>query len=325
MFGKDPRNADYRRLSICRELVTRMGGASRAERREGHGSLFWFELPLDPMVATDGAAVEQRTGSARLVGYGKKSDSQGDYSGRGLRVLVADDNVTNQIVARLMLEQVGLSVDVAGDGAEAVAATENHAYHLVLMDVQMPGMDGIEATRRVRARERERGLSRVPIMALTAYAFPEDWEVCLTAGMDDYVAKPITREAIHALIARWLPAGPNAPASGACVLDVEALMKRLGGDPAFVKRLLGMFRTDAEKQIATLLAIEYPDGGVSKSLGHRLKGASRNVGANRLAEVAATIESFDGRRDEWKARLLVLEESWRLTKDALDKQLGRDS
>lgn len=130
-----------------------------------------------------------------------------DGSGKGLQVLVAEDNVVNQIVARRLLEKQGFRVEVVCNGKEALQALQRRRYDLVLMDVQMPEMDGVEATRAFRQTEQSSG-ARVPIVALTADQAPENRQRCLEAGMDGYILKPIDMKALHYLIEQLLPPRP---------------------------------------------------------------------------------------------------------------------
>jgi CheY-like chemotaxis protein len=121
------------------------------------------------------------------------------------RVIVVDDNPINQLVACQMLLGLGVQVDTAANGAEALAMLEQGNYALVFMDVMMPVLDGLEATHRWRQREQANGGGRLPIVALTANAMSSDRERCLAAGMDDYLAKPVRREQLAQMLARWLP------------------------------------------------------------------------------------------------------------------------
>jgi len=129
-----------------------------------------------------------------------------------VRVLLAEDNAVNQKVALLILKGFGIEADVVATGVEALDALVGVSYDLVLMDCQMPEMDGFEATRRIR--ERERGSRRLPVVAMTANAMVGDREKCLKAGMDDHVPKPVRVEALHAALSRWLPPGALTPRAG---------------------------------------------------------------------------------------------------------------
>ena len=127
-------------------------------------------------------------------------------------MLLAEDNLVNQKVALVMLRKLGIEADVVGTGVEALDALVGVAYDLVLMDCQMPEMDGFEATRRIR--ERERGSRRLPVVAMTANAMMGDRERCIEAGMDDHIPKPVRVEALHRALLHWLPAGAVPPLAG---------------------------------------------------------------------------------------------------------------
>jgi PAS domain S-box-containing protein len=191
-------------LSISKGLVELMGGSLAVTSTVGHGTHFTVTLPLPAAtaptppgpthdLATIAAGVAARSGPAP----------------RGVRVLVAEDNMINQVVAVSLLAHMGCTVDVAADGLEAVRRWSDGAFDLILMDCQMPEMDGLEATRRIRAAEAGRG--RIPIVALTANAMREDRDACLAAGMDDHIAKPVTEESLLAAIALARRAHDTAP------------------------------------------------------------------------------------------------------------------
>ena len=129
-----------------------------------------------------------------------------------VRVLLAEDNLVNQKVALAMLRKLGIDADLAATGIEALDALVGVAYDLVLMDCQMPAMDGFEATRRIR--ERERGTRHLPVVAMTANAMVGDRERCLEAGMDDHIPKPVRMEVLQRALHRWLPAGALPPVGG---------------------------------------------------------------------------------------------------------------
>jgi signal transduction histidine kinase len=172
-------------LTISKHIVERMGGSLRAESKPGQGSRFWFELPL-PVTAEPSVVSEP---------------SFAPDDAAGLRVLVAEDNAVNRLIATKVLEQLGHRVEVVEDGFGAVERALD-GFDVVLMDVQMPGMDGLEAARRIRAIEAERGYARLPIVALTANAMKGDRELCLDAGMDEHLPKPIDRELATQILTR---------------------------------------------------------------------------------------------------------------------------
>jgi signal transduction histidine kinase/AmiR/NasT family two-component response regulator len=189
-------------LAICRELTQMMGGAIWVDSREGKGSTFTVELPLER-----GLAVEPVPAPA------PQSD---DAEEGALRLLAAEDNPTNQQVLAAVMGSLGLEIDIVADGRLAFEAWRDGAYDLILMDIQMPVMDGIDSARAIRAAEREEGRSRTPIVALTANALSHQVEEYLAAGMDGHVAKPIEIAKLYEAISRALnDAAQNAASSAA--------------------------------------------------------------------------------------------------------------
>lgn len=178
-------------LAIVRQLVLMMGGKTGVESEPGQGSVFWCEL--DFPVAAVGMQTEAQ----------KESTPQAEGSLLG-RILLVEDNKVNQMVASKMLTAMGLTVDLAENGEKALAALAEKRYDLVLMDCQMPVMDGYEATRAFRSQEPQ-GPRRLPIIAMTAHAMTGDRQKCLEAGMDDYLAKPVKKELLRKLLGQWLP------------------------------------------------------------------------------------------------------------------------
>jgi signal transduction histidine kinase/CheY-like chemotaxis protein len=181
-------------LSISRQLAIAMGGRIDVTSTPGHGSEFHLTVTFDEAAATDVAPAK-----------GVAADSQQDErrSGRRERILVAEDNEINQRVAIRLLQRLGFEPDIAPNGAEAVAAVARKPYDLILMDIQMPEMNGLEASQELRRRESENG-SRIPIVAMTANVLPEDREACRSAGMDDYVSKPVSLKELKRVVDRWL-------------------------------------------------------------------------------------------------------------------------
>ena len=220
----------------------------------------------------------------------------------GVHLLLAEDNETNQDLARRILARVGITLDVAPDGLAAVEMARRGDYAAVLMDVQMPGIDGLEATRRIRA---ERAGKPLPIIAMTANAMQGDAEKCLAAGMDDYVSKPINRQTLFETLRRWLPSraevAPPAPVETPTVgidlagVDVADTVRRLGVDLPTVIELLRGFAPDATAALAALeRAAAAGDRDGMRRHAHTLAGAAGNVGATQLARAAKDVERAAG-------------------------------
>jgi CheY-like chemotaxis protein/nitrogen-specific signal transduction histidine kinase/HPt (histidine-containing phosphotransfer) domain-containing protein len=218
------------------------------------------------------------------------------YGGRKVRVLVAEDNITNQQVAVGLLKRLGLGADAVANGVEALRAVEGIPYDVVLMDVQMPEMDGLEATRRLR--EQGKG---VVIIAMTAHALQGDRERCLAAGMDDYVTKPVDGEALAEVLSRWLPEegeeeeGDALEAEGdegEPEFDRGGLLDRLMGDEELARMVVGVFLADLPRQMGALRAgLALGDGAGVELAAHSLKGSSANVGGERVRGVAGAMEA----------------------------------
>jgi PAS domain S-box-containing protein len=220
--------------------------------------------------------------------------SDGKHVRSTLRILLAEDNAMNQKVALRLLERLGYRADVAGNGLEALAALERQPYDVVLMDMQMPELDGLDATRRICAQWPPE--ERPYIVAMTANALPEDREACFAAGMNDYVAKPIRSEELAAALKRVHPKSlattANGPEAANVELDSEALgsLRELGGDD-FLGEVIDAFLADAPELIATLrrsLDEESPEE--LRRAAHTLKSNGATLGAGEFAELCRNLE-----------------------------------
>ncbi len=182
-------------LTITSQLVKLMGGEIGVES-DGKGTLFWFVLPFQEVADVD-ALEEQATQTVANI----KEDAT--YALRGAKVLLVEDEYINRVLIETVLDQFGVDVEVVATGKEGVEEASSGKYKLVLMDVQMEGIDGLEATRRIREHEKKSG-GHIPIVALTAHAMAGDREKCIRAGMDDYLTKPVDRDEIYDVLAEHL-------------------------------------------------------------------------------------------------------------------------
>jgi PAS domain S-box-containing protein len=216
----------------------------------------------------------------------------GKHASSALRILLAEDNAMNQKVALRLLEQLGYRADVAGNGREAIEALERQPYDVVLMDVQMPELDGLDATRQICERWPEE--TRPRIIAMTANALPEDREACFAAGMNDYVAKPIRSEELVAALKRAKPLadGGGADRRGHVSLDDDALqnLRDLGGDE-FLAEVVDAFLADAPELVATLRrSLDEQSTEELRRAAHTLKSNGATLGAAGFAELCRTLE-----------------------------------
>jgi len=217
-----------------------------------------------------------------------------------IRILVAEDDSTNQMVALKILKNLGFRADTVDNGQDAVNALETTPYDLVLMDVQMPEMNGLEATRVIRDPESPIRNHEVPIVALTAHAMNEHREQCLEAGMDDFVTKPVNPRELGDAIERHLSDSPQAvepdlfaaaPSVEGKSFDRSALLERLSGDEELLNEVLELFIKDIPSQLEELnQALNDNAAGEVRQRGHRIKGTAANVSAEAMREIAFAVE-----------------------------------
>jgi len=315
-------------LAISKRLVRLMRGEIRVESEQGEGSTFTFTASFGRPADHEAAGLE--LAAAELRGLSERSDlrdqqlpSGGEtWSGACLRVLLVEDNEINREVAQEMMTVAGLSVTTAENGVEALQVLGERRFDAVLMDVQMPEMDGIDATRAIRADQRHRAL---PIIAMTAHAMEGDRERCLESGMNDYVTKPIEEYELLGMLNKWLPVAPGpAPvrvegdADGVGLpfelpgVDVAGGLRRASGNRKLFKELLLDLCEELETVSGRLRgAIEDRDTGTALDTLHTLKGTSATLGADGVAEAAASFE-----------RALVESLDWGQAADDLDREMA---
>ena len=235
------------------------------------------------------------------------------------RILVAEDNIVNQKVAVCQLEKLGHRADVVANGLEAVEAVFRVSYALVLMDCQMPEMDGLEATAMIRKREGEQASRRLPIIAMTANAMQGDREKCLVAGMDDYLAKPVKLEHLEAMLARWIPGRstpdeqkePVSSEKQESVQDcvdsaVLADLRQLDISCGLLSTLITHFLEDAPNRLAALQdALQQGDAGALARVAHELNGSSGNLGVRRMRQLCVELQALGKAKDLTQAGALL--------------------
>ena len=338
-------------------LLTSLGLRGEAEqaRRVGFGGYLTKPVRQSKLFDTIATVMSQPAGKvsapkhdeAPIVTRRSLQEAQAHSRERRARahVLVAEDNQVNQKVAVKMLERLGYRADVAANGLEALEALSRIPYAAVLMDVQMPEMDGYEATAEIRRREGTEG--HTPIIAITANAMQGDREKALEAGMDDYVSKPVKSEELDEVLERWIPqeeeeevepettpaareVGSNGSASPNGTIDRSVLLglRELQGEgePDILKELIELFLEDAPNQVEALKeATEMGDAQSVERTAHTLKGSCGNLGAVRMAAICAELEVI--RRSGDLAPILTqisrLEEEYGRVRAALEKEVLR--
>ncbi|MDQ5979424.1 MAG: hypothetical protein QG602_2398 [Verrucomicrobiota bacterium] len=266
-------------LAISRQLIELMGGRIGCESRPGEGSVFWFELELE--VAITPLASEPPKPVA-------------PPATQNARLLVAEDQQANQLVMRLLLTKMGVDFTLVGDGMAVIEKLSRENYSLVLMDCQMPRMDGYEATRLIRAGAAGPESAAIPIVALTAHAMASDREKCLEAGMDDYLSKPVRFEKLQPILQRQgigfvvpAPEPPPPPVPAAAVLDPAQLaqLRALPGRkaPSLLDELATMALQEVPAGLAELRGhVAEQAARPAVQTAHRLAGAAANLGARHL-------------------------------------------
>ena len=284
-------------LALTRRLAELMGGEVGVESEPGRGSMFWFTARLARGAPVGEGAQPAHDGPVVPATAGARDPAE-------VHVLVVEDNRFNQEVALAVLERAGLSAQIAADGEQALRMAANRQFDLVLMDLHMPVMDGLDATRALRRLDAYR---ETPILALTADAYGETRAACLDAGMNDHLAKPMSAQRLCEAIARWLPdvalrhrpPAPPSPGADLCAsfagidgFEPAKGLALLGGDSEAYVRLLGHFvagHSDGVPGLDSCLATGQLDR--AHRMAHSLKGSAAATGARRVAKMAAALDA----------------------------------
>jgi len=297
-------------LAICKQLAQLMGGEVGVRSQPGVGSTFWFTARLGISDASVPQVIERvQDAAAELLASTHTAAVMTAL--KGARILLVEDNTFNQQIALEMLEDVGSTVCLAANGQEALDLLRQTVFDCVLMDVQMPLMDGLQATRHIRADPRLEGLR---VLAMTATATSEDRARCTAAGMDDFISKPIQPALMYQTIANWLPArGADGPAArdgqdqrpaarpafkptlggDPAVIDLSILAKLLGYHPEKVRKFAFKFLHNAQEGLSAMeVALKRGDLTAIRELGHRLKSPARTVGALGMGDILSDLEQL---------------------------------
>ena len=321
-------------LTISKRLAELMGGHMWVESEFGEGSTFFFTVPVRRVEDTGDLKRPMRPVIRRGVTQGSLARQL------PLKILVADDNVINQKVARLLLENLGYRSDLAANGLEVLEACRRQRYDVVLMDVQMPELDGLEATRRLcsewPADERPR------IIAVTAGAMQGDREKCLAAGMDDYISKPVQAEELRAALERLggiqsdhdplANEEPWVPTTRSDGVDLQVLENLHRLRPRMLQELVDNFLSTAGHRVTAIRrAVERADDQALQSVAHSLKGSSGTLGALRMSEICSDLET-KGRMTALakavaasgiKAEAQKLEREFQLVREAFEHRMAQ--
>lgn len=307
--------------AVSASVIALLGGEIGYREDAGGQGVFWFSLPVGGVESESVATPAARSDSGRIP--------------KGLRVLVVDDNRVNRKVAAGVLKTMGAEVTLAEDGEQAVNLAHERAFDLVLMDLQMPVMDGFEATRRIRAAGDAATSADVPIIALTAQSDADSSALAESAGVSGYVVKPLNKAALEVAMVECVAvkqAGAGEVTrrgkimEGAAVFSIDALLERLDGDREVMAEVLDLFLTESRRDVKRVAeAIQARAWEQAARAAHALKGAAANVGADRASAVAAALETMAKSPDRGDAasRLAALQAAFDAACAAMRKVLEK--
>ncbi len=307
--------------SISKQLVELMGGIIGVESHEGEGSTFWFTIPFrkqpEQQIISSPSPLDNTVPNVSFADDDEIPPKLAttEDSRKDIQILLVEDYPTNQKVALKHLAHGGYQADLTENGRDAVMAFRNKQYDLILMDMQMPIMDGYDATRKIRQIENRHKLAKgnsqagqgrdIPIIAMTAHAMKGDREKCINAGADDYIAKPLRRNSFLQTVAKWLKSGatdylaeesvPTDPASPSVEnpMDFQRALSEFDGDKEFLLEVLDEFIGNLHKQLPKISrAIADDAAEIVSREAHSIKGGAANITADKLSKIARELEKL---------------------------------
>jgi len=325
-------------------LLEQIGGSPAPRSLESNGFCAHLSKPVrtrELLAALSGLLLSTGTPAPpKSPEIAAETSSQMPFAGSDARILLVEDNITNQTVALGILKKLGLAADVASNGAEAVWALQSNTYSLVLMDIQMPVMDGIHATQIIRSWQAGTLNRNIPIVAMTAHAQESDREKCINAGMNSYLSKPVNTKELIESLHRWLPAGTSPAPAGPSfapppdaeldtslpeVFDRAGMLNRLMDDEELMDLVIQEFLKDMPHQIEELRGlIDRKDWHAAGRKAHLIKGAAANVGGEALRAVALDMEKAGKNKDldHLAARIDELQLQFARLKEAMTDRTG---
>lgn len=284
-------------LSICKRLVKMMHGSIGVENlsnAEQKGSRFWFVIPFEKQTQAAASAPDMQRESLRtgekLGTISARYRLAPDKYGK-IHLLLVEDNITNQKVIEKMVKKAGYLIDVVDNGTLAIESIANKKYNLILMDVQMPGMDGLETTKAIRMKESRE--QHMPIVAMTAYAMKGDREKCLSAGMDDYISKPIDLQELFEVIKKWTEADDVQNEMKRTPIDFKTALMKCDGDKELLNELVHDFLDYIPGHLKTLHeAVQSNNPGAIEDTAHAIKGSAGLLSMDGMTQTAIKLEEM---------------------------------